>query len=120
MTLYPDFAIPHKHYTRQTIMGYAGAYLEPETTYQMAAMHDHGVPGYPHGDATLAPSSIHRVDYQPGGLCEHMPHSPFAAGSGKSGVPHMPGSGPVASSKTKVSVRTSETTIDPLPAPVGD
>lgn len=60
MTLYPDFAIPHKHYTRQTIMGYAGAYLEPEATYQMAAMHDHGVPGYPHGDATLAPSSIHR------------------------------------------------------------
>ena len=60
VTFYPDFALPHKHYTRQTIMGYAEVYLEPETTYQQAAMRDQGVPGYPHGDATLAPSSIHR------------------------------------------------------------
>lgn len=60
VTFYPDFALPHKHYTRQTIMGFAGTYLEPETTYQQAAMLDHAVPGYPHGDATLAPSSIHR------------------------------------------------------------
>jgi len=26
-TYYPDFAIPYKHYTRQSIIGYAGAYV---------------------------------------------------------------------------------------------
>lgn len=60
MTFYPDFALPYKHYTRQTIMGHASAYLDPQITYQQAAMHDNGVPGYPSADATLAPSSIHR------------------------------------------------------------
>lgn len=60
MTLYPDFALPHKHYTRQTIMGFAAAYLAPKATYQLALMVENDLPGYPNSDATLAPSSIQR------------------------------------------------------------
>jgi len=61
MTYYPDFAIPHKHYTRQSITGYAGAYVENEAaTYEQAAMARGGLPGYEEGDRTLSPSTIHR------------------------------------------------------------
>lgn len=61
ITNYPDFAIPHKHYTRQTIMGFAGTYVETDKmTYQGAVMSHNGVPGYAHSDRTLAPSTIHR------------------------------------------------------------
>jgi hypothetical protein len=60
-THYPDFAIPHKHYTRPTITGFSASYIESDDmTYQQAVMVDHSVPGYPQNDATLAPSTIHR------------------------------------------------------------
>jgi len=60
-TNYPDFAIPHKHYTRPSITGFSANYVESdEMTYQQAVMVDHSVPGYPQNDATLAPSTIHR------------------------------------------------------------
>jgi hypothetical protein len=60
-TDYPDFAIPHKHYTRASITGFSARYLESEDmTYQQAVMVDTGTPGYPQNDATLAPSTIHR------------------------------------------------------------
>ena len=60
-TFYPDFAIPHKHYTRQSVMGFAGTYLQSDDiTYQQAVMVAHSTPGYPQNDATLAPSTIHR------------------------------------------------------------
>jgi len=60
-TDYPDFAIPHKHYTQPTIMRFAGTYLQSdEMTYQQAVMFDHSAPGYHQNDATLAPSTIHR------------------------------------------------------------
>jgi hypothetical protein len=60
-TSYPDFAIPHKHYTRPTIMGFATNYLEYEDmTYQQAVMVDNSAPGYPQTESTLAPSTIHR------------------------------------------------------------
>ena len=60
-THYPDFAIPHKHYTRPTIMGFSAGYVEADDmTYQQAVMVDSTVPGYPQKDATLAPSTIHR------------------------------------------------------------
>jgi hypothetical protein len=60
-THYPDFAIPHKHYTRPTIMGFSERYVDSDDiTYQQAAMVDDSVPGYPQSDGTLAPSSIHR------------------------------------------------------------
>jgi hypothetical protein len=60
-TFYPDFAIPHKHYTRPTIIRFAGTYTESDPmTYQQAAMVDNSTPGYAHNDGTLAPSTIHR------------------------------------------------------------
>ncbi len=65
-TFYPDFAIPHKHYTRPTITGFSAGYVESDdTTYQQAVMIDRSAPGYPQSDLsadapTLAPSTIHR------------------------------------------------------------
>jgi hypothetical protein len=60
-TFYPDFAIPHKNYTRQSVMGFAPNYLESDdTTYQQAVMVDNSTPGYPQTESTLAPSTIHR------------------------------------------------------------
>jgi len=60
-TNYPDFAVPHKHYTRPSIMGFATAYVESDDrTYQQAVMVDKSAPGYPQSDATLAQSTIHR------------------------------------------------------------
>jgi hypothetical protein len=60
VTFYPDFAIPRKHYTRQTVLGFAAAYLKTDATYEQTVMVENGAPGYPISDATLAPSSIHR------------------------------------------------------------
>jgi hypothetical protein len=60
---YPDFALPHKHYTRQCIVGFAQRYVASETvTYQQAVMvkEQHGVPGYPDGQKSLWPSTVHR------------------------------------------------------------
>ena len=64
-TFYPDFAIPHKHYTRQSVMGFAGTYVESDNlTYQQAVMVDYSTPGYLESDSTdaptLAPTTIHR------------------------------------------------------------
>ncbi len=60
-THYPDFAIPHKHYTRPTITGFSARYADSDImTYQQAALIDDSIPGYPKSDGTLAPSSIHR------------------------------------------------------------
>jgi hypothetical protein len=60
-TFYPDFAIPHKHYTRQSVMRFAANYLESDDmTYQQAVMINNSAPGYPQTDSTLAPSTIHR------------------------------------------------------------
>jgi len=60
-TYYPDFALPHKHYTRQTLTHFSRSYVQdPEATYQKAAMIDDSVPGYPDDEKTMAPSTIHR------------------------------------------------------------
>jgi hypothetical protein len=60
-TFYPDFAIPHKHYTQPTITGFCARYVESDhMTYQQTVMVDNSTPGYPQSDATLAPSTIHR------------------------------------------------------------
>jgi len=64
-TDYPDFAIPHKHYTRPSITGFSTSYVESENmTYQQAVMVDNSAPGYPESDSTdaptLAPTTIHR------------------------------------------------------------
>ncbi len=73
-TYYPDFALPHKHYTRQTITGLAGEYVdEKDKTYAETVMVDNTVPGYsetekdlsfetirPESGKTLAASTVHR------------------------------------------------------------
>jgi hypothetical protein len=64
-TDYPDFAIPHKHYTRPSITGFSASYLQSDDmTYQQAVMVDNSAPGYPQSDSTkaptLAPTTIHR------------------------------------------------------------
>ena len=62
ITFYPDFAIPHKHYTRQSITGFAENYVASDDTYQQAVMDkdERSVLGYPDGERTLAPSTVHR------------------------------------------------------------
>ena len=62
VTFYPDFAIPYKSYTRQSVMGFAENYVASDATYQQAVMveDEKGVPGYPDGEKTLAPSTVHR------------------------------------------------------------
>jgi hypothetical protein len=61
ITSYPDFAIPHKHYTRQTIEGLSRAYVEnDQMTYQDAVVIDDVVAERPVSGQALAPSSVHR------------------------------------------------------------
>jgi hypothetical protein len=63
VAFYPEFALPHKHYTRWSIMGFAERYVASETaTYQQAVMvkEQRSVPGYPDGEKSLAPSTVHR------------------------------------------------------------
>jgi hypothetical protein len=60
-THYPDFAIPHKHYSRPSITGFCARYVESDNmTYQQAVMVDRSAQGYPQNDGTLASSTIHR------------------------------------------------------------
>jgi hypothetical protein len=61
VTHYPDFAIPHKHYTCQTIEGLCRVYVEnDQKTYEDAVMTDDGVPEHAISGRMLAPSSVHR------------------------------------------------------------
>ena len=61
VTCYPDFAIPHKHYTRQSIESFSRAYVQDDhKTDEGAVMTDDGVPERPVSGQTLAPSSVHR------------------------------------------------------------
>ena len=56
-TNYPDFAIPHKHYTRPSITGFSARYVESENmTYQQVVMVDNSAVGYPESDSTDAPT----------------------------------------------------------------
>jgi len=63
-TCYPDFALPGKHYTRQTIEGYSAVYTESvDMSYRRAVENeeqDRSVPEYPDGKRSLSPSSPHR------------------------------------------------------------
>jgi len=60
-TYYPDFTLPYKRYTQQTVKHFSRSYVQdPEATYQKAAMIDGSLPGYPDSEQTLAPSTIHR------------------------------------------------------------
>ncbi len=58
---YPDFAVPHKHYTRQTVEKFSSAYIQDEQkTYKDAVMTIDGVPECSEKGQPLAPSTIHR------------------------------------------------------------
>lgn len=60
-TYYPDFAVPNKHYTRQTIMEFSRNYVEAEhTTYQKATMLNFDTPGHRDDSSILSGSTIHR------------------------------------------------------------
>ena len=55
---YPDFAIPHKQYTRQSVMGlFAENSVTSDNTYRRAVMDEKSVVRYPDGEKALAPSS---------------------------------------------------------------
>jgi len=61
ITNYPDFAIPYKRYTRQTIESYSSSYVEDDQkTYESAVMTDNGSVEYRDTCRELAPSTIHR------------------------------------------------------------
>jgi len=58
---YPDFAVPHKHYTRQTVVHFSRSYVEnDQKTYEDAVMTVDGVPECSERGRRLAPSTIHR------------------------------------------------------------
>jgi hypothetical protein len=58
---YPDFAVPHKHYTRQTVLKFSSTYVEDDQkTYKGAVMTIDGVPECSEKGRPLAPSTIHR------------------------------------------------------------
>ena len=59
---YPDFSIPYKRYTRQTITGFAERYMNSDDSYEQAIMDkdEKRVPEYPDGEKCLAPSTVHR------------------------------------------------------------
>ena len=58
---YPDFAVPHKHYTRPTVLKFSGTYLEDDQkTYKDVVMTVDGAPTRSETDQRLAPSTIHR------------------------------------------------------------
>jgi transposase-like protein len=60
-TQYPEFAMPYKHYTRQTIERFSAAYVKDEQkTYETAVITDDGVPGYQGSRQVLAASTIYR------------------------------------------------------------
>ncbi len=60
-TSYPNFAIPYKQYTRQTIESFSSSYVEDnQKTYEEAVMTDEGTPEHSNTGQVLAPSSIHR------------------------------------------------------------
>ena len=58
---YPDFAVPHKHYTRPTVLKFSGTYLgDDQKTYKDVVMTVDGVPTRSETDRRLVPSTIHR------------------------------------------------------------
>jgi transposase-like protein len=58
---YPDFAVPHKHYTRQTVVTFSRSYVQDDQkTYEDAVMTVDGVPECSEKGRPLAPSTIHR------------------------------------------------------------
>jgi len=58
---YPDFAVAHKHYARQTVVHFSRSYVEDDQkTYKNAVMTIDGVPECSEKGRALTPSTIHR------------------------------------------------------------
>lgn len=58
---YPDFAVPHKHYTRQTIENFINSYFEDDhKTYKEATTIDMAIPERQDCGQHLSPTTIHR------------------------------------------------------------
>ena len=58
---YPAFAVPHKQYTRPTVLKFSSTYIEDDQkTYKDAVMTIDGVPECSKKGRPLAPSTIHR------------------------------------------------------------
>ena len=58
---YPDFALAHKHYSRQTAERFSSIYLQDDRkTYKEAVMTVDGLPTHLETGCALAPSTIHR------------------------------------------------------------
>jgi hypothetical protein len=61
VTYYPDFAIPHKRYTRQSIVNLSGDYVQTDQkTYLDTVLTKSGTPAYENSERTLARSTVHR------------------------------------------------------------
>ena len=61
LVIYPDFALPHKHYTRQTAERFSRIYLQDDRkTYKDATMTVDGLPTHLETGCALAPSTVHR------------------------------------------------------------
>jgi hypothetical protein len=61
VTYYPDFAVPRKHYTRQTVSEFSRTYVgDDQKTYKDAVMTVDGAPTRLDTDWQLAPSTVHR------------------------------------------------------------
>lgn len=59
-TQYPEFAIPHKHYTRQSIESFSAAYVKDDhKTYKTAVMTVDGMPSYQDNRQALCASTIY-------------------------------------------------------------
>ena len=120
-TFYPDFAIPHKHYTRPSITGFSASYLESDDmTYQQAVMVDSSAPGYPQNDigrcSTLAPSTIHRWITTLGRFTETCRTALILLLAGKSRLKHLPGPCPADYRPAKIQNRCTQKTAYRLPA----
>ncbi len=61
VTFYPDFAVAHKQYTRQTVLEFSRSYAEDDQkTYEDAVMTVDGMPERSENGPSLAPSTIYR------------------------------------------------------------
>ena len=78
-THYPDFAMPYKHYTRQTIESFSRTYIEKEQkTYETAVMTYDGAPSYPDSGRSLPGSTIYRWISAIAGRYRYYYNSTFA------------------------------------------
>ncbi len=117
-THYPEFAIPHKHYTQQSVTGFSARYTDSDD-----------IPKVRDGRRHYARVSTSRCDTFPidGSSVDHhrrtvapdLPGGVKPCASGKSGIKHLLGSCPLDRPSTKIQNRTPQKTAYRLPASGG-